>query len=233
MSNLLPVSEVFERSAARYDLMNDVMSSGLHRLWKKELTDKIPRSAKRLADIAGGTGDIAFSALAKNKNLRAFCCDPNREMLAVARKNLNKQPAHIKNNFHLIQTDGIALPLKDDAVDCCTISFGIRNIKDRPAALKEMFRILKWGGKFLCLEFNSQIASPLNPLYKIYLNKIIPMFAQALMGDKKPYEYLAQTIQEFPSSEAFAAQIKEAGFSKIRLTRLTAGVVIIYTAYKI
>ncbi len=239
MAKFLSVAEVFERSAARYDLMNDLMSLGAHRLWKRVLVDKIPKgavhqsAAHRLADIAGGSGDIGLAALRANTLLEVFSCDENAQMLAQAQTRLNKESENIRQRFHLVRLNGEALPLASDSMDCCTISFGIRNIKARSAALSEMFRVLKYGGKFLCLEFNSQIEPSLQGLYEFYSNRCIPFLAQSIMGDRAPYDYLIQSIKEFPAPETFAQMLSAAGFSKIKLTPLSAGVVTIYSAYKI
>lgn len=233
MSNNIPVEEVFKRVAPHYNLMNDLMSGGIHRIWKKQLVDMIPKNATKLADIASGTGDISFAALKQNKNLNAFCCDPSNEMISTGQKNLQQKGFDIKNRAHFIQLNGEALPFADNSIDCCTISFGIRNINNRQAALNEMFRILKPRGRFLCLEFSSEVVPVLQPIYKLYSKTIIPFLAKNISNEIASYDYLVQSIKAFPPPAEFSKKIVGAGFAKTRFINLTFGIATIYSAYKI
>lgn len=233
MSNALSVKEVFKRVAPHYDLMNDLMSGGVHRLWKKQLVDMIPKNATKLSDIAAGTGDISFAALKQNKNLVAFCCEPSSEMIAAGKKNLQQKTFDIKNRAFFIQLNGEVLPFADNSIDCCTISFGIRNINNRPEALNEMFRILKPRGRFLCLEFSSEIMSAMQPIYNLYSKTIIPFLAKNFSGEVATYDYLVQSIKTFPPPAEFSKMIAAAGFAKTRFINLTFGIATIYSAYKI
>lgn len=233
MTGLLSTEEVFGRVAARYDLMNDLMSAGMHRLWKRAMVDRIAPNAKKLIDIASGTGDIAVRALRQNKSLTALCGDPSLEMLAQLANRKAGLDTDKRTRLHFAQFNGTHLPCADNSFDTYTISFGIRNVQDRAAALSEAHRVLGFGGKFLCLEFNSQVAAPIAPLYQIYNDKIIPALGKKIMGDSESYRYLAETIKTFPTKETFATMVTDAGFSKITLTPLTAGIVVLYQAYKI
>ena len=233
----LSVKQVFSQAAPHYDWMNDIMSLGLHRLWKQVVVDMIPPLAQArsawLLDVAAGSGDIAWRALEKHPGLHVCLCDPNQDMLALAEAARAKAARSIQNRAHIIQGDGAALPLAAGAFDYCTISFGLRNIADRPLALREMFRVLRPGGRFFCLEFNRDALPLWRRLYHFYSDRIIPQIASAVSGDPAPYEYLVESIRRFPTQAEIARMISAAGFSKTRTTNLTGGIAVIYSAVRI
>ncbi len=232
------IDQVFTRAARHYDLMNDLMSGGLHRLWKNALVDLIPRGARGrdevwLADIAAGTGDIALRALARDKNLNVCLCDPNADMISGARLRLAQQSFEVKNRAEIIRASGEALPFADMSVQSCTMAFGIRNIEDRTAALHEVLRILTPGGRFLCLEFGHCAVPILREAYDFHSREIIPRLADNIVGDRAPYQYLVESIRSFPPQEEFAALIDEIGFAKTEFINLTGGIAVIYSGWRI
>ena len=228
------VDAVFHKVAARYDVMNDLMSAGLHRLWKDALVAKLapPRARPfRHLDVAGGTGDVAFRILAAGgPRTQAIVCDINADMLAVGRARAQKR--HIEGCV-FEQGDAQALPFADGTFDAYTIAFGIRNVPRIELALSEAFRVLKRGGRFLCLEFSAVQAPALDRLYAAYSFSVIPAVGKVVAGDGAPYRYLVESIRKFPSAERFRDMIADAGFRRASFERLTGGVVAIHSGWKL
>ena len=230
------VNEVFATVAERYDLMNDLMSGGLHRLWKDDLIGWLnpPRNDRsfRLLDVAGGTGDVAIRyARASGPNATAVLCDISQEMLSVGRRKVRE--AGLDQRVTLTQGNAEALPFPDRTFDAYTIAFGIRNVTHIDKALGEAFRVLKTGGRFLCLEF-SQVQVPiLDRIYDFHSFEVIPRLGQLTAGDAEPYRYLVESIRKFPAQERFAAMIREAGFARVSYRNLTGGIAAIHSGWKI
>lgn len=229
------VHDVFSSVATRYDMMNDIMSIGLHRIWKEEFVRSVPNLNSHILDVASGSGDIALRLLKRaklqNKQLKITVCDINQDMLALAKDKA------VDNNFLqelvYVCADAENLPFEDNSFDYYTISFGIRNVTNIEKALKEARRVLKPLGKFLCLEF-SQVQNPcLKPLYNFYLFNIIPRLAEFAVSKKEDYEYLAQSISLFPDQETLKSMLYSAGFDNVQYKNLNSGIVTIHSAYKI
>ena len=228
------VRDVFASVASKYDLMNDLMSIGMHRLWKKEFIAQIPDFNGKLLDMASGTGDIARKyydkAQAEGIKPEIIACDASAEMLKEGRN--NAVDAGILDIQYQV-TEAEKLLFEDTSFDYYTVAFGVRNFTDIPAALKEAYRVLKPGGKFLCLEF-SHINTPiLEPLYDFYSMNIIPFIGKIVAQDEGSYRYLVESIKQFPTQEDFKEMIEEAGFKKVNYINLTFGTVAIHTGYKI
>ena len=224
------VRGVFDSVASRYDLMNDVMSGGLHRVWKTRFVDLLhPRDGMRVLDVAGGTGDIAFRIKARAA-ADVTVCDINTEMLTVGRdraadKNLLEIP--------FIEGNAEQLPFQANQLDAYTIAFGIRNVTDIPAALREAHRVLKTGGRFLCLEFSQMPNEKLQALYDRYSFALIPRMGQLIAQDRDSYQYLVESIRKFPNQSAFEAMIAEAGFKRVRHWNLSGGICAIHSGWKV
>ncbi len=230
------VDDVFHKVAGRYDLMNDLMSAGLHRLWKDALisTLKPPRDRPFAhLDVAGGTGDIAFAvADAGGPQTAVTVLDINAEMLAVGRERAEKRfPGDERIRF--VQGNAEALALPDAAFDAYTIAFGIRNVPRIDRALAEAFRVLKRGGRFLCLEFSHVDVPLLDKVYEAYSFNLIPPMGRMVTGDAEPYRYLVESIRKFPRPQAFAGMIEAAGFRRARFTPMTGGVVALHSGWKL
>jgi len=228
------VNHVFSRVARDYDLMNDLMSGGMHRVWKNELiTTLSPRSKGPLAhlDVAGGTGDITFRLLEKaSPQARATVLDISGEMLEVGRE--RAQDKGLIDQIEFIEGNAEKLPLADKSFDSYTIAFGIRNVPRIDLALSEAYRVLKPGGRFLCLEF-SQVSVPLlDKIYDQFSFHVIPKMGEMVMGDGEPYQYLVESIRKFPKQEAFKTMIKDAGFSRPSYTNLTGGIAAIHSGWR-
>ena len=223
------VTKVFKDVFDKYDLMNDLMSLGIHRLWKKDFIDWLnPQKNTKLVDVASGTGDIAKLYLDKVDNKgNVFCIDENKEMLNLSKKKL-------KENFNVkwLCNNAEKLPLKSNYFDYYTISFGIRNVGNIDYALKEAHRVLKPGGRFLCLEFSKVKNDILNKLYKSYSKKI-PELGKFIVGKSQPYEYLINSIEKFHSQEKFFKQIEKNNFINISYRNLSGGIVAIHSAWKL
>jgi len=223
------VTKVFQDVFDKYDLMNDLMSLGVHRIWKQNLIDWLnPGRNKRLIDVASGTGDIAKLYLNKiNYEGNVFCIDENKEML-----NLNKKK--LKNNIKVkwLCNSAEKLPFKSNYFDYYTISFGIRNINNIDNALKEAYRVLKPGGRFLCLEFSKVKNETLNKFYKVY-SKSIPQIGKFVVGKSEPYEYLIDSIEKFYSQEKFFEIIEKHNFTNVSYRNLSGGIVAIHSAWKV
>jgi len=227
------VRGVFDRVAKRYDLMNDLMSGGVHRLWKDAVSARLnPQPGETIVDCAGGTGDMArrFSKMARRAQVRrggadaqVFVIDYNAEMIAAGREK-GSEP-----EMTWAVGDAQRLPLPAGCADAYVISFGIRNVTDVPAALREARRVLKPGGRFLCLEFSRPTAEPLQKLYDAYSFKVIPEIGARVAGDRESYQYLVESIRRFPDQRAFAAMIADAGFARVEFTNFSGGVAALHT----
>jgi demethylmenaquinone methyltransferase / 2-methoxy-6-polyprenyl-1,4-benzoquinol methylase len=230
------VDDVFQSVARRYDLMNDLMSGGLHRAWKDALVTAVnpPKSdaAFSLLDLAGGTGDVAFRVVeAGGPATRVTVCDINAEMLAVGAERAITQGRDDRVTFE--QGNAEELHYGDRSFDCVTIAFGIRNVPRIDRALSEAFRVLKHGGRFLCLEFSSVDVPGLDALYELYSFQVIPRIGQAVTGDREAYRYLVESIRKFPKPKAFAQMIEQAGFRRVSFTPMTGGVVALHSGWRL
>ena len=229
------VDDVFHSVAHRYDLMNDLMSFGLHRAWKDALVtalDPPKHYPFALLDIAGGTGDIAFrSVAAGGDQTRVTVCDINPDMLTVGRERAAKS-AH-GDLITFVEGNAEALPFADRRFDAATIAFGIRNVPRIDAALREAFRVLRIGGKFLCLEFSAVDLPGLDRLYDFYSFNVIPALGRAVAGDATSYRYLVESIRRFPKPDAFAAMMRDAGFARVSCQQMSGGIVALHTGWRL
>ncbi len=230
------VNAVFSSVATRYDLMNDLMSGGLHRLWKAEFITMIgaPRDERpfRLLDVAGGTGDIAIRyAERSGPNATAVLADISPEMLEEGRAKVAARKLDAR--ITLAQGNAEALPFPDRAFDAYTIAFGIRNVTHIDAALREAHRVLRIGGRFLCLEFSECQVPLLDRLYDFHSFEVIPRLGELAAGSADPYRYLVESIRRFPNQDAFAAMIREAGFERVSVRNLTGGIAAIHSGWKL
>ncbi|WP_316354338.1 bifunctional demethylmenaquinone methyltransferase/2-methoxy-6-polyprenyl-1,4-benzoquinol methylase UbiE [Candidatus Trichorickettsia mobilis] len=229
------VNEIFTDVATKYDLMNDLMSFGIHRLWKDEYVKKIPNLNANILDVAGGTGDISFRIINRAKirqqHPQIVICDINQEMLKIAlARAINNNIIH---GLEYVCADAEQLPFANNSFDYYTIAFGIRNVKQIQQALTEAFRVLKPGGKFLCLEFSKVKSDCLQQLYNLYSFNIIPKIGQIVTGNQAAYNYLVESINMFPDQQTFSEMISRAGFSKVHYQNLSFGVVAIHSGYKL
>ena len=230
------VDDVFHSVARRYDLMNDLMSGGLHRVWKDALVTAVnpPKSdrAFSLLDLAGGTGDVALRVVETGgAGTRAIVCDINEDMLSVGRERVTARGRDGTIEFR--QGNAEALPFPDKSFDVVTIAFGIRNVPRIDAALAESFRVLRTGGRFLCLEFSSVDVPGLDALYELYSFNVIPAIGQAITGDREAYQYLVESIRKFPKPKQFAAMIEAAGFRRVSFAPMTGGVVALHSGWRL
>jgi demethylmenaquinone methyltransferase / 2-methoxy-6-polyprenyl-1,4-benzoquinol methylase len=226
------VGGIFSRVARRYDLMNDLMSGGLHRVWKDTLVDQLrPRGAMDVVDVAGGTGDIAFRIRRRAPDARIVVSDINAEMVGVGRdRALNRG---ITAGIAWVTADAERLPFPDRSADAVTIAFGLRNVTDRDRALAEMRRILRPGGRFLCMEF-SRVAVPLiGQLYDRYSFSVVPWIGQIVTRDRDAYRYLVESIRRFPAQDDLAALMRAAGFERVTWRNLSGGIVAIHSGWRI
>ena len=223
------VTKVFNDVFDKYDIMNDLMSLGIHRVWKKQFIYWLnPQKNTKLIDVASGTGDLAKLYLDKiNGRGLVFCVDENEEML-----NLNKKKLKYNSNVKRYCNNAENLPFKNNYFDYYTISFGIRNVNNINKTLQEAYRVLKPGGRFLCLEFSKVKNETLNKFYKVY-SKSIPKIGKFVVGKSEPYEYLINSIEKFYSQEKFFEQIKKQNFTNISYRNLSGGIVAIHSAWKI
>ena len=230
------VDDVFHSVARRYDLMNDLMSGGLHRAWKDALVSKLrpPRGSRpwQLLDVAGGTGDIAVRALAAGGSAsQAIVADVNPDMLAVGRERAEQE--RFGERIEFVEANAERLPFPDRHFHAVTIAFGIRNVPRIEAALAEMHRVLKLGGRFLCLEFSNVDVPALDGLYDAYSFRVIPQLGRLITGDPESYRYLVESIRRFPNRDAFARMLREAGFARVEATPLSGGIVAIHSGWRL
>ena len=227
------VREVFESVAPRYDLMNDLMSGGVHRLWKNALADRVnPRPGEKLLDVAGGTGDIAFRLLKKQgERPDVTVCDINAAMLGVGRDRAVDRG--LLRGLTWATGDAESLPFPDRSFDAYTIAFGLRNVTDIDKALAEACRVLKPGGRFFCLEFSKVISPPIQRAYDAYSERALPFFGRLVARDAESYRYLHESIRRFPPQRELAQRMGEAGFSRVGWRNMTLGVVALHTGWRI
>ncbi len=229
------VRDVFENVSGRYDLMNDLMSGGVHRLWKSAMIDWLnPRPGMRLLDVAGGTGDVALRVIDRLGPERAgpvVVCDLTPEMLQVGRDRALDRG--ILRGIHWICGDAEALPLPARSVEAYTIAFGLRNVTRIEPALAEARRVLKPGGRFLCLEFSRVVLPLLAELYDLYSFKVLPAMGELVAGERDAYRYLVESIRRFPPQEDLAAMLSAAGLDQVRYRNLTGGIAALHSAWRI
>ncbi|WP_407177666.1 bifunctional demethylmenaquinone methyltransferase/2-methoxy-6-polyprenyl-1,4-benzoquinol methylase UbiE [Bradyrhizobium sp. STM 3562] len=230
------VNQVFHSVASRYDLMNDLMSMGLHRVWKDIMINTLnpPQSDAPFAllDVAGGTGDIAFrAAKASGAGFHATVCDINENMLNVGRERALLQ--HLDDRVSFVDGNAEALAFPDRSFDGYTIAFGIRNVPRIDLALKEAFRVLRPGGRFLCLEFSTVEVPGLDRLYDLFSFKVIPPLGRVVTGDAESYQYLVESIRRFPKPAAFADMIRAGGFSRVGWQMLSGGIVALHSGWRL
>lgn len=230
------VNDVFHSVAKRYDLMNDLMSAGMHRVWKDAMIVALnpPRgdAAFELLDVAGGTGDISFrAAKASGQGFRATVCDINTEMLSVGRERAAAQQLEERVTF--IEGNAEQLTFADKSFDAYTIAFGIRNVPRIPMALEEAYRVLKPGSRFLCLEFSSVDVPGLDQIYDTFSFKVIPQLGKAVTGDAESYRYLVESIRKFPKPAVFADMIRAAGFSRVKYDIMSGGIVALHSGWRL
>ncbi len=226
------VRGVFSSVASRYDVMNDLMSAGIHRVWKTAMMDWLaPRDGQRLLDVAGGTGDIAFRFLGRAPGATAVVCDLTAGMLDEGKKRAEAEA--LADRLDWVEGDAMALPFEDSSFDVHTISFGIRNVTRKEDALAEAFRVLRPGGRLMVLEF-SQLPEPaLQWLYDQYSFSVIPAMGQVVAGDRDSYQYLVESIRNFPDQDSFSGMIRSAGFEQVNYRNLTMGVAALHSGWKI
>ena len=229
------VNDVFHSVARRYDLMNDFMSVGIHRLWKDAMVTKAAPSKKQpwaSLDVAGGTGDVAFRIVdASNKNAHVTVLDINGSMLEVGRDRAIKKG--LGDNVDFIEANAEKLPFEDNMFDVYTVAFGIRNVPRMDHALAEAYRVLKPGGQFLCLEFSEVDVPLLDKFYDIWSFNAIPPIGKAVTGDAESYQYLVESIRKFPNQESFANLVRDAGFSRVDYRNMTGGIAALHSGWKI
>lgn len=226
------VQGVFSSVASRYDIMNDVMSGGIHRIWKDAMMDWLaPRPGQRLLDVAGGTGDIAFRFLRRAGSGHATVLDLTENMLVEGRKRAEAE--QLAQSLDWTVGDAMALPFADNSFDVYTISFGIRNVTQPQAALNEAFRVLRPGGRLMVLEF-SQLPNPLmQKAYDAYSFNVIPRMGALIARDRASYQYLVESIRRFPDQETFLSMVRKAGFGNARYRNLTMGVACLHSGWKL
>jgi demethylmenaquinone methyltransferase / 2-methoxy-6-polyprenyl-1,4-benzoquinol methylase len=229
------VDDVFRSVARRYDLMNDLMSFGLHRAWKDVLVTAVNPPKNRafaLLDIAGGTGDVAMRVVtAGGEQTRATVCDINPEMLAVGRQRAAARGLGDAVTFS--EANAEALPFADRSFDAATIAFGIRNVPRIEAALAETYRVLKIGGRFACLEFSAVNVPGLDRLYDLYSFNVIPTLGRVVAGDAESYRYLVESIRRFPTPQAFAGMMRTAGFARVSHRLMSGGIVALHCGWRL
>jgi demethylmenaquinone methyltransferase/2-methoxy-6-polyprenyl-1,4-benzoquinol methylase len=227
------VQGVFASVAGRYDLMNDLMSAGIHRLWKDAAMDWLaPRPGQQLLDVAGGTGDIAFRFLRRaGAGARATVVDLTPAMLKEGQRRAAAEG--FADRIDWIEADAMALPFADECFDVCTISFGIRNVTRPEVALAEAFRVLRPGGRLMVLEFGRIPNDLLQAAYDAYSFTVIPRLGQIVTGDRDSYQYLVESIRRFPDQETFAAMIRATGFEQVKYRNLSMGIAALHSGWKL
>lgn len=226
------VHGVFTSVASKYDVMNDVMSAGIHRVWKDAMMDWLaPRDGQRLLDVAGGTGDIAFRFLGRAPGASAVVCDMTESMLISGQQRADAEK--LADKLEWVVGDAMALPFEDNSFDVYTISFGIRNVTRPQEALNEAYRVLRPGGRLMVLEF-SQLPNPgMQKLYDLYSYNVIPTMGKIIANDRDSYQYLVESIRQFPDQETFLGMVREAGFEQAKYRNLTMGVAALHSGWKI
>lgn len=226
------VAKVFHSVASKYDLMNDLMSFGIHRVWKRYTIEASGvRRNQRVLDLAGGTGDLTakFSRLV-GENGEVVLADINDSMLKMGREKLRDHG--IVGNVSYVQANAEEPPFPDDYFDCITISFGLRNVTDKAKALRSMFRVLKPGGRLLVLEFSKPVLDPLSKIYDAYSFHILPRIGQVIVNDADSYRYLTESIRMHPDQETLKGMMEEAGFDQVSYTNMTGGIVALHKGFK-
>ena len=226
------VHGVFTRVASKYDVMNDLMSAGIHRIWKEAMMDWLaPRAGQRLLDVAGGTGDIAFRFVKRAPGASAVVCDMTQSMLIAGRQ--RAEADQLADHLEWVAGDAMALPFAANSFDVCTISFGIRNVTRIADALAEAYRVLRPGGRLMVLEF-SQLPNPaMQWAYDRYSFNVIPVLGQIVAGDRDSYQYLVESIRKFPDQDRFLQMITAAGFGQAKYRNLTMGVAALHSGWKL
>jgi demethylmenaquinone methyltransferase / 2-methoxy-6-polyprenyl-1,4-benzoquinol methylase len=223
------VGDVFAKVAKRYDIMNDAMSGGLHRLWKDQFVARVkPRQGEQILDMAGGTGDIAFRMARKGAEITVADINPN--MLAVGMERAKKKGIE---GLLWAEENAETLSFADKSFDAYTIAFGIRNVTDIPKALREAHRVLKRGGRFYCLEFSTTTWPGFKEVYDVYSHKLVPQLGKMIADDEESYRYLIESIRRFPDMPTFKAMIGEAGFVNAKVEPILGGLVAIHSGWKI
>ena len=226
------VHGLFSRVASKYDLMNDLMSGGVHRLWKGAMLDWLaPRPGQNLLDVAGGTGDVAFRFLKRAPGSSATVLDMTESMLLAGRQRAEAE--RLAERLAWVVGDAMALPYASGSFDVYTISFGIRNVTRIADALSEAFRVLKPGGRLMVLEFSHIPNDLMQRLYDLYSFNVIPALGQVVTGDRDSYQYLVESIRQFPEQQAFAQMIRQAGFGQVSYRNLTMGVAALHSGWKL
>lgn len=226
------VRGVFGSVASKYDVMNDAMSLGIHRVWKDAMMDWLaPRAGQRLLDVAGGTGDISFRFLKRAGEAYATVLDLTEEMLVEGRKRAEAE--RLADRLTWVVGDAMALPFADASFDVYTVSFGIRNMTDPQQVLDEAFRVLRPGGRLMVLEFSQVPNELLRKVYDLYSFHIIPRLGQAIARDRDSYQYLVESIRRFPDQETFLGMLRKAGFENVAYRNLTFGVACLHSGWKI
>jgi demethylmenaquinone methyltransferase / 2-methoxy-6-polyprenyl-1,4-benzoquinol methylase len=225
------VRRVFDAVAPRYDLMNDLMSAGVHRLWKSEMIRRLnPRPGQVLLDVAGGTGDIAERFVARS-GTAAIVCDVNQAMLEAGRDRAIDRGR--LGEIAWLRGDAEALPVAGRSVDAVTIAFGLRNVTRMEAALREMRRVLRPGGRFLCLEFSRVSLPGLAQLYDLYSFNVLPRIGAVVTGDREAYQYLVESIRRFPDQQELARRMEAAGFEQVTVRNLSGGIAALHSGWRL
>ena len=226
------VHGVFSRVASKYDVMNDLMSVGVHRLWKAAMMDWLaPRDGQRLLDVAGGTGDIAFRFLDRAPGATVTVCDMTESMLVEGRQ--RAEAGRLSDRLSWVTGDAMALPFADASFDRYTISFGIRNVTRIPDALAEAIRVLRPGGRLMVLEFSQLPVPALQRAYDRYSFNVIPPLGQMVANDRESYQYLVESIRRFPDQDSFATMIRTAGFEMVQYRNLSMGIAALHSGWKL
>jgi len=226
------VRSLFGDVASKYDVMNDAMSMGIHRIWKDAMMDWLaPRPGQKLLDVAGGTGDISFRFLKRAGSGHATVLDLTEPMLVEGRK--RAEAAQMADNLDWIVGDAMALPFEDNSFDVYTISFGIRNVTRPQEALNEAFRVLRPGGRLMVLEFSQIPNDMMQKIYDLYSFNIIPQLGQVIAGDRDSYQYLVESIRNFPDQETFLGMVKTAGFENAKYRNLSMGIACLHSGWKL